>query len=137
LLKGKVFSSSPAPTAAPSIDGLQITMDSDCLLRFEGDLTRRGVAELEQLARRVVATHRSSLPTVTIDVCGLMSASTTAVRALAAWAVEVSQRPPSRRLVLEVVFDGRSPWQTATFAALRAVAPDVVRLDDRSYRVGA
>jgi hypothetical protein len=64
-----------------------------------------------------------------VDVVALEWISESAVTALVAWVLWIHREPPEKRYGVVFRIDPNVPWQSGTFRALLAVAPDVVRVE--------
>lgn len=114
-------------------------------LQAEGNVvTLRG--EIDQASPRVFlapffeeihkAAEDEGLRKVRVDVQGLRFLNSSAVKELIAWVLKRNRMAPSRKYIIEFVYDSTVLWQRVTLPTLSHLDADFIVLDDRSKVAG-
>ena len=115
-----------------SVDGVELLPQSGGALRIRGKLTARQPSPLIQpfLRRLHDAAVQLRLTSVSVDVTELTFVNSSAIRLFVDWTMwaKGDGAEPCYNLVFRTT--GRITWQRLTIAALTALAPGVVRVEE-------
>ena len=82
------------------------------------------------------AAEDEGLRKVRVDVQGLRFLNSSAVKELIAWVLKRNRMAPSRKYIIEFVYDSTVLWQRVTLPTLSHLDADFIVLDDRSKVAG-